>query len=101
MQLRENEPPDSGGGVDGSDSGPLRLTSFRDAVLSSNSDNGDMEENWETEDFALKAEDVKKSVIDCVPTIDFSDRLYGLIDESMSLTLIVKLLGQRISYNAL
>lgn len=31
----------------------------------------------------------------------FSDRIYGLVDESMSKTLIVKLLGKRINYNAL
>lgn len=53
------------------------------------------------DDLALKDDDVQKRVIDGVPTIDFSERVFDLIDESMSKTLIVKLLGRRISYNAL
>lgn len=53
------------------------------------------------EDLPLGDGDVKKCVVDGVPTIDFSERMYGLIDDSMTRTLIVKLLGRRISYNVL
>lgn len=60
-----------------------------------------MESDWETNDFILHEDDVRKFVADGVPTIDFSERIYGFIDESMSKTLIVKLLGRKIEYNAL
>lgn len=49
----------------------------------------------------LKGEDVWKTVEEGVPSIDFSDRIYGLIDESMSQTLVVKLLGHKIGCTAL
>lgn len=60
-----------------------------------------MKNEWEYKDFKLHKDDVRKTVVDSVPTIDFSDRLYELIDESMSRTLVVKLLGRKIGYNAL
>lgn len=49
----------------------------------------------------VQKDDVRKSVVDGVPTINFSNRLYGLIDDSMAKTLVVKLLGRKIGYNAL
>lgn len=101
VRLREEEPPNSGGDGGGSNDGHLKPISFRDVVLQSNPVTRDMEEDWDTEDFVLKVDDVQKSIVKGVPTIDFSDRVYGLIDESMSLTFMVKLLGWRISYNAL
>lgn len=42
-----------------------------------------------------------KGVDDGISSIDFFERVFGLIDDSMSKTLIVKLLGRRIGYNAL
>lgn len=42
---------------------------------------------------------MREEIVEGVPTIDFSDRVYGLIDNSMSKTLVVKLLGRRIGYN--
>lgn len=60
-----------------------------------------MDGGWEMKDLALQEDDVQKEIVDGVPTIDFSNRNYGLIDDRMSKTLIVKLLGRRIGYNAL
>lgn len=60
-----------------------------------------MENEWDMEDLELTQGDVEKLVIDGIPTVDFSDKVYGLIDESMSRTLVVKLLGRKIGYNAL
>lgn len=42
-----------------------------------------------------------KSVMDGVLTIDFSSKIFNRIDNSMSKTLVVKLLGRKIGYNAL
>lgn len=44
---------------------------------------------------------MKKFVVDGVPMIDFLKRVYGLIDDSMAKTLVVKLLGRKIGYNVL
>lgn len=44
---------------------------------------------------------MRKGVVDGVLSIDSSDRVYALIEESMSTTLVVKLLGRTIGYNAL
>ncbi|KAH1108355.1 hypothetical protein J1N35_012123 [Gossypium stocksii] len=52
-------------------------------------------------DLALSEEDVRKGVVDGMSSIEFSDKVYALIKESMSTTLMVKLLGRRIGYNAL
>lgn len=38
-------------------------------------------------------------MVDGVPIIDFFDKVYGLIDDSMSKTLVMKLLGRKIRYN--
>lgn len=52
-------------------------------------------------DLAIGEDDVRKEVVDGVPSIELSDKVYALIEQSMSKTLIVKLLGQKISYSAL
>lgn len=81
--------------------GSSKPASFHDAVLNNNSASCDMDDGWEMKDDELEKDDVRKEIVDRVPTIDFSDRVYGLIDESMSKTLVVKLLRRRIGYNAL
>ncbi|KAL4341312.1 hypothetical protein GQ457_08G032330 [Hibiscus cannabinus] len=49
----------------------------------------------------LLDDDVIIGLFDGVPTIDFSDRVQYLAIKSMELTLVVKILGRRISYNTL
>ncbi|MBA0757683.1 hypothetical protein Gotri_020760 [Gossypium trilobum] len=71
----------------------LKPISFRDAVMNTNPTNNSLESNWEEEeDIELWEGDVKKEVVDGVPSIDFSNRVYSLIEESMSKTVVVKLL---------
>ncbi|MBA0866300.1 hypothetical protein Goshw_019798 [Gossypium schwendimanii] len=48
-----------------------------------------------------KKDDVRKDIVDDVLSIEFSNRTDAPIEESMSTTVVVKLLGRRISYNAL
>lgn len=83
------------------DEGRSKHFSFKGAVINTGTEAFDLEDEWETEDLELAQGDVEKLVIDGVPSIDFLDRFYGLIDESMSRTLVVKLLGKKIGYNAL
>lgn len=97
----EEEPPDDVGDADMVGGGLSKPFSFRDVVLNSSSENVNINDEWEMEDFDLWKDDVGKDVVDGVPSIEFSDRVYGLIDDSMSKTLIVKLLGRKIGYIAL
>lgn len=61
----------------------------------------EIEEDWEVKDVVLQENDVSKVIEDGVLSIDFSEKVYGLIEQSMSKTLVVKLLGRNISYNTL
>ncbi|MBA0674651.1 hypothetical protein Goari_016236, partial [Gossypium aridum] len=71
----------------------LKPISFMDAVMNTNSTNNSLKSNWEEEeDIELREGDVKKEVVDGVPSIDFSNRVYSLIEESMSKMVVVKLL---------
>ncbi|MBA0548544.1 hypothetical protein Golob_019637 [Gossypium lobatum] len=93
VRRREDEPPHEGGGMDCIDMTALKPISFRDAVMNTNPTNNSLESNWEEEeDIELWEGDVKKEVVDGVPSIDFSNRVYSLIEESMSKTVVVKLL---------
>ncbi|MBA0586111.1 hypothetical protein Gorai_016864, partial [Gossypium raimondii] len=53
------------------------------------------------DDTELKEGDVRKEIIDSVPSIDFFDRVFSLIQKIMENTLVVKFLGRKIGYNAL
>ncbi|PPR99566.1 hypothetical protein GOBAR_AA21101 [Gossypium barbadense] len=52
-------------------------------------------------EFELLEGDVNMSIIDGIPAIDFLDRVKEILFKEMELTIIVKLLGQNIGYNAL
>ncbi|KAK5772251.1 hypothetical protein PVK06_048531 [Gossypium arboreum] len=52
-------------------------------------------------DFVLLDGDVNTSIIDGIPDIEFSDRIKEIFFKEMELTVIVKLLGRNIGYNAL
>lgn len=101
VRRREEEPPNDGGDEVMTEEGRSKPFSFRDAVLNSGSMNSDKEDHWVADDLVLQEMDVRKTVEDGIPTIDFSNRVYGMIDESMSKTPVVKLLGRKIGYNAL
>ncbi|MFQ6647722.1 hypothetical protein Gotur_021454 [Gossypium turneri] len=53
------------------------------------------------EDFELQEGDVTIEMIDRIPSITFSERVHKFIERKMATTIIVKLLGQKISFNAL
>ncbi|KAH1082127.1 hypothetical protein J1N35_021888 [Gossypium stocksii] len=45
--------------------------------------------------------DVKTEVVDVIPSITFSDRVQKFIERKMTKTVVVKLLGRKITFNAL
>ncbi|KAK5792485.1 hypothetical protein PVK06_033599 [Gossypium arboreum] len=46
------------------------------------------------DNFSITEQDVKKSVVDGVPSIDFSERVYQLLEKEMSTYVVLKMLGQ-------
>ncbi|KAK5841946.1 hypothetical protein PVK06_004272 [Gossypium arboreum] len=55
----------------------------------------------EDEDFELSTDDMERSIINGVPSINFSDRITQILINHMQLTIVIKLLGRNIGYNAL
>ncbi|PPD67060.1 hypothetical protein GOBAR_DD36062 [Gossypium barbadense] len=53
------------------------------------------------EDFELQEGDVMTEMIDGILSITFSERVHKFIERKMATTIIVKLLGQKITFNAL
>ncbi|MBA0743514.1 hypothetical protein Gogos_006181, partial [Gossypium gossypioides] len=95
------EPPDEGGDLETLGEGTYKSLSFRDVVQNIGSMNNTMDDEWEVDDFVLREDNVRKGIVDRVHSIEFSNRVYGLIEESMSKTLVIKLLGRKIRYNNL
>ncbi|KAL4323250.1 hypothetical protein GQ457_11G015960 [Hibiscus cannabinus] len=52
-------------------------------------------------DVDIQEEDVKFSIVNGTPTICFSDRLHALVDAKLEHSVIIRLLGRSIGYNAL
>ncbi|KAH1031419.1 hypothetical protein J1N35_043593 [Gossypium stocksii] len=55
----------------------------------------------EDEDFELSEDDVEHSTINGIPSIKFSDRINQIVIKHMEFTVVIKLLGRTIGYNAL
>ncbi|PPS02341.1 hypothetical protein GOBAR_AA18327 [Gossypium barbadense] len=49
-------------------------------------------------DFILLDDDIIRSTVNGIPTIDFSDRVKEILYKEMEMTVVLKLLGQNISY---
>ncbi|KAK5774661.1 hypothetical protein PVK06_042517 [Gossypium arboreum] len=62
--------------------------------------NGNGEDISIVEDSNTK-KDVKKSIADGVPSIDFSDRVYQILEKEMSTLIILKILGRNIGISTL
>ncbi|XP_016752756.1 uncharacterized protein [Gossypium hirsutum] len=81
------------------------ILSFNDKLLGGGVafPDGNLEGNLDKNesDFELMDGDVNKSMVNGIPTIDFSDRIKDLLFKEMELTVIFKLLGRNIGYNAL
>ncbi|MBA0595993.1 hypothetical protein Gorai_012841, partial [Gossypium raimondii] len=55
----------------------------------------------EDEDFDLSKVDVKRSLVNGIPSIDFSERVNQILNKDMAFTVAIKLLGRNIGYSVL
>ncbi|KAH1031252.1 hypothetical protein J1N35_043426 [Gossypium stocksii] len=73
---------------------PVSSLSWKDKLLGK----GSLDQAVNTEDqsaadgFLLSDQDVKKSLVDGVPSIDFSDRVFQILEKEMSTSIILKML---------
>ncbi|KAL4348042.1 hypothetical protein GQ457_17G005950 [Hibiscus cannabinus] len=74
--------------------------SFRDMLMGGLSD-GHKASSIPDLDVDIQEEDVKFSMVNGTPAICFSDRLHALVDAKLEHSVIIRLLGRSIGYNAL
>ncbi|MBA0732513.1 hypothetical protein Gogos_016600 [Gossypium gossypioides] len=103
IRKRSNEPLDFDDPiVDGAGmsigSGEKTIVSWKDRLLGTF---GDVGSSQKDEDFILNEGNAVKEVVDGIPSIKFSEQVHDFITQRMSKTVIVKLLGRRISYHAM
>ncbi|MBA0772255.1 hypothetical protein Gotri_007666 [Gossypium trilobum] len=87
----QDEPPDEGGDLETLGEGTYKSLSFRDVVQKTGSMNNTMDDEWEMDDFVLREDDERKGIVDRVPSIEFSDKVYGLIEERSQNTNLVSI----------
>ncbi|KAK9024447.1 hypothetical protein V6N11_004609 [Hibiscus sabdariffa] len=106
-----DKPPDAGGSATGiltatMDVYPLKTTCnqippFRDILVNQATASKSEEEIFDDEDIEILDDDVQRSIIDGLISIDFSARVQTLAEKSLDLTVVIKLLGHRIGYSTL
>ncbi|XP_016752428.1 uncharacterized protein [Gossypium hirsutum] len=75
-------------------------TSWRDMLVSQSSKNGSNGLD-EKEAFDILEGDIQRTVVNGVPSITFSERIYQIFIQGMDNTVIVKLLGRNIGFSVL
>ncbi|KAK5794435.1 hypothetical protein PVK06_035661 [Gossypium arboreum] len=53
------------------------------------------------DNLSLTDQDIKKSVVDSVPSIDFSERVYKLLEKELSTVVVLKMLGRNLGITTL
>ncbi|KAH1097985.1 hypothetical protein J1N35_014906 [Gossypium stocksii] len=101
VQGREEDPLDERGGDTLIEPIAPKAISLRDMVMSFLQGDSLKDGFWVEDDIELKEDNVRKEIIDSVPSIDFFDRVFSLIEKIMVKTLVVKFLRRKIGYNAL
>ncbi|KAK5832095.1 hypothetical protein PVK06_015895 [Gossypium arboreum] len=103
VYMREDDPPD---GPDEDMTTPAANNmSFKDILM--NGGNGNSNESMplmvdvEEDDIKLLEGDVLMCMENEIPSIKFLESVNNLVNESMSKTIVLKLLGRRIGFNAL
>ncbi|KAH1123279.1 hypothetical protein J1N35_006439 [Gossypium stocksii] len=82
---------------------PTSLISWKDMLVGKEnpvknvSDDG----HFLADNFSLTEQDVKKSFVYGVPSIDFSGRIYKLLEKEMSTAVVLKMLGRNLGITAL
>ncbi|KAH1055845.1 hypothetical protein J1N35_033910 [Gossypium stocksii] len=85
------------------DSAPAPVLSWKDMLVGRESSaQTNKEEGLSFDDsFSLTAQDVKKSIIDGAPSIDFSERVYKLLEQEMATSVALKMLGRNLGITTL
>ncbi|MBA0834573.1 hypothetical protein Goarm_006914 [Gossypium armourianum] len=90
VQRWEEDPPN---GIEMAvDMEGIEKATFKDKLLGPS--NGD-------DDIDILEGDIRMDVIVGVPSISFSERIYFLMEKTMELTVVIKIWGRRIRFNAL
>ncbi|KAH1031336.1 hypothetical protein J1N35_043510 [Gossypium stocksii] len=76
----------------------LKLDALYGMVMNTTRRDNQKNNSWAEEDIKLQEGDVKKEIIDGIPSIEFSDRVVSLIEKSIARTIVFKLLGRKIGY---
>ncbi|KAK9032377.1 hypothetical protein V6N11_056648 [Hibiscus sabdariffa] len=108
----DDDPPDGGGTVDPAATvagGTLdqvhtvsKAFSYKESLIKTTSAiPSESEELIDEDDIVFEEGDIVRSDINGVISIDFSNIILSLAEKSLELTVVVKLLGRRIGYNAL
>ncbi|MBA0772271.1 hypothetical protein Gotri_007681 [Gossypium trilobum] len=64
----------------------------KETIVQNNTSDG----QFFADNFSLTKQDVKKSFVDGVPSIDFSERVYQLLEKEMSTSVVLKMLGRNL-----
>ncbi|KAK5771113.1 hypothetical protein PVK06_047288 [Gossypium arboreum] len=82
---------------------PEPLLSWKDMLVGKETLdlNNTSEDQCSADSFALTEQDVKKYCIDGVPSIDFSERVYQLLEKEMSTSVVLKILGRNLGITTL
>ncbi|KAG8494117.1 hypothetical protein CXB51_011857 [Gossypium anomalum] len=88
------------------DSGSSPKISWKDKLLGTNSGGMDVGKLGPSsldadEDLEFLEGDIHRSVVNGIPSIDFSERIQNILVKEMELTVILKLLGRNIGYGTL
>ncbi|KAK8530864.1 hypothetical protein V6N12_013364 [Hibiscus sabdariffa] len=95
----DDDPPDDG---ETRPAGTILPPSYKDSLMKDNSTAiHDADDVFDEEEIEIQEGDVKRSLVDGIISIDFSNRVQSLAEKSLDQTLVVKLLGRRIGYSTL
>ncbi|KAK8363579.1 hypothetical protein V6Z11_A03G174200 [Gossypium hirsutum] len=87
------------------DDEPKSTLSWKDRLLgnlaSGSKELGTQIRFGDDDEIELMDKDITRSMVNAIPTIDFSERVNQFLIKNMATTVVLKLLGQSIGYNAL
>ncbi|KAK5774940.1 hypothetical protein PVK06_042802 [Gossypium arboreum] len=83
------------------DSAEGRKASFKDMLMGGSEKEKSVGESLEAADIELGEGDVISGSVDGIPSIKFSKRVCSLLEKSTERTVVLKLLGRKITLNAL
>ncbi|KAK5839092.1 hypothetical protein PVK06_007853 [Gossypium arboreum] len=82
VQRREEDPPDEGGGDTLIELIAPKAISLRDMVMNFQQGDSLKDNSWAEDVIELKEGDMRKEIIDSVPSINFFDRVFYLLRKS-------------------